>query len=124
MKDKSTDILNFTQSAIAHIQSIIANKSEPSIFRLTVKVTGCTGLMYIPEVLPEPKLGDIKIEQETRIDAYVDPEWMHALEGTTVDYVKKDFGQSMLHFDNPNADSLCGCGESFNLKSANGEMDK
>lgn len=109
-------MMQFTDAAIAHIQSIFAKNPGKNLFRITVKVTGCTGLMYVPSVEAEPKAGDLKIDAETRIAAYIDSEWQHALEGTTVDYVQHGLGQKQLHFNNPNADSLCGCGESFNLK--------
>jgi iron-sulfur cluster assembly protein len=37
------------------------------------------------------------------------------LDGSQLDFVKDGFNQS-FKFDNPNAESECGCGESFNLK--------
>jgi len=37
------------------------------------------------------------------------------LDGSDVDFVKEGFNES-FKFNNPNAASECGCGESFNLK--------
>jgi len=109
-------ILLFTDSAIQHIQTLIAQQGGNKIFRLTIKTTGCTGLMYIPQIVAAPEPTDVAITTEKRIPAYVDGKWQAALAGTTVDFVSKSLGQKILHFENPNAESVCGCGESFNLK--------
>jgi len=36
------------------------------------------------------------------------------LDGTSVDFVRKGLNES-FRFENPNAKSECGCGESFNV---------
>ena len=116
MMSTAPQILFFTDSAIQHIQSLIAQQGGPKIFRLTIKTTGCTGLMYIPQIVAAPESTDIPVSNEARIAAYVDAKWKDAITGTTVDFMAKSLGQKILHFENPNADSVCGCGESFNLK--------
>ena len=37
------------------------------------------------------------------------------LDGSRIDFVKEGLKQ-MFKFDNPNVESECGCGESFNVK--------
>lgn len=108
--------LQFTDAALMHIKNIIAKQDRAMGFRLTVKQTGCSGYMYIPEVVNYENENDIKILHPTGITIYIDPACVELIRGTVVDYVKKSFGMKQLIFQNPNATSLCGCGESFNLK--------
>lgn len=109
-------MITLTQSAKQHIQSLL--KSNTSAFRLAVKQTGCSGYMYVPEIVEKKKKEtDIETQCEN-IMIYIDADSAPMLKGTKIDYVKKGLGVYQLEYHNPNADSLCGCGESFNLKGA------
>ena len=110
-------ILSFTDDAIAHIKGILAKHPEGAMFRLAVKETGCSGYMYMPEIVTVKKEQDMVLPI-TEIPVLLDPDCISLIEGTVVHFVKKDLGMSQLSFDNPNAEGLCGCGESFKLKNA------
>ena len=45
----------------------------------------------------------------------VDAESLAVLDGSRLDFIREGLKQ-MFKFENPNVDSTCGCGESFNLK--------
>lgn len=108
-------MITFTESAITHIQSILKNKGKNAAFRLSAKKTGCSGYQYVPEIVEIKKEHDIEIAiSDFRV--WIDADSVAILQGTEIDYVKKSLGVSQLEYRNPNADSLCGCGESFNLK--------
>lgn len=109
-------ILFFSNGAIAHIKEQIANKKNAIGFRLSVKETGCTGLMYVPVIATETSESDIVDDNPAPFTVLVDKASKEALNDTYIDYVEHQLGQRQLIYDNPNADSLCGCGESFNLK--------
>jgi iron-sulfur cluster assembly accessory protein len=109
-------ILTLSKKAIAHIQKTIVARGSGMGFRLAVKQTGCSGYMYVPEIIDEPVVGDIEIKSNESFKLYVDPQAVPIIQGTYVDFVTKSMGMEQLEYDNPNADSLCGCGESFNLK--------
>lgn len=109
-------MIRLTDKAVAHIQGIIQRKKGVTWFRLSIKKTGCSGLMYVPSVVSEPGEKDHIVAEETRLHFCVDSAWLSALENCEVDYVTKSLGQSQLIFNNPQANSLCGCGESFHLK--------
>jgi iron-sulfur cluster assembly protein len=49
------------------------------------------------------------------LDVYINPEHFPILKGTVIDFVDHGMGAKEMQFKNPNAASLCGCGESFNL---------
>lgn len=108
-------MITFTDSAKQHIQNMLKNKGENAAFHLSVKKTGCSGYMYVPSIVNEKKESDIEIAQPGFF-VYLDSAILSLIKGTEIDYVKKSLGVSQLEFKNPNADSLCGCGESFNLK--------
>lgn len=113
-------ILSFTDAALAHIRESIANKSGAVGFRLGVKETGCTGLMYVPQLIEEVDPNDFH-QTTDGVDVYIPQDAIAAIKGTAIDYVSVSLGQKQLSYNNPNADSLCGCGESFNLKHKEGE---
>lgn len=110
-------IITMTDGAIAHILKTIEKRGSGIGFRLAVKQTGCSGYMYVPEIIEEVKPQDIKIEVNDKLTVYIDPACRDLIIGTHIDFIKKGLGIEQLEFNNPNADSLCGCGESFNLKT-------
>ena len=108
--------LSCSDAALEHIKTLIKESdNSPSFFHLTIYETGCTGLMYAPSLITKPNDTDIKILMNG-LDIYVNKDAMIVLNGVYIDYVKVSLGQYQLTYDNPNADALCGCGESFNLK--------
>jgi len=114
----STEILlNMTPKAIAHIEKGIQEGNSGQHFRLAIKRTGCTGWMYRPELVAEPQVGDIEVPLQTSFKIFLDPACIDSIRGTVVDIEEKGLGFSQMVFNNPNVESLCGCGESFNVKS-------
>lgn len=108
-------MITLTDTAKRHIHSMLKNKGENAAFRLSVKKTGCSGYMYVPEIVTQKQAKDV-IVPGLGFSVYINSAVLPMIQGTIVDYVKKSLGVSQLEFNNPNADSLCGCGESFNLK--------
>lgn len=108
-------ILTMTAAASQHLKKMIADHENAIGFRIDVKQTGCTGYMYVPEIINTAKPDDHKVLIGD-LQVYLSPKSLTMMKGTEIDYVKKSLGMSQLVFNNPNVDSLCGCGESFNLK--------
>lgn len=109
-------IIELTDAAYKHLQLLIGKRKKKSQFRLSVKKTGCSGYMYQPEIVEMPQAGDISSKTAAGLTILIDSQCVPLVKGTLVDYVKKDFGQYQLHFNNPNAIGACGCGESFHLR--------
>jgi iron-sulfur cluster assembly accessory protein len=109
-------IITLTDAAITHIMSVIKKRRHGIGFRISVKQTGCSGYMYVPEIIDAKKPTDIELPIIDELTVFIDPECQSIIEGTVLDYVKKDLGMEQLQFNNPNAVGLCGCGESFKLK--------
>lgn len=109
-------LLTFTDAAVKHIQKLLKNKGENAALRLSVKETGCSGYMYVPEIVLEKREAD-EVVHAPGFLVYVDPAAVPIIQGSELDYVKKNLGFEQLVFQNPNAEGLCGCGESFKLKT-------
>ncbi len=116
-KVSTEKIISLTTAAEAHIIKMLAQKPNAIGFRLSVKQTGCTGYMYMPEIVGESAPDDLQVKQND-FTIYIDKSAVNMIQGTEIDYVKKGLGVSQLVFNNPNAKSLCGCGESFNLRES------
>lgn len=108
-------MITLTEAAIKHIQNMLKNKPENAALRLSIKKTGCSGYKYVPEIVTEKKESDIAISIADFF-VYLDEQSSSLIQNTVVDYVKKSLGVSQLEFKNANAENVCGCGESFNLK--------
>ena len=107
--------ITVTDAAIQHIQKILAAASAPSVFRLGVKKSGCSGYRYDPQIVPSAKEGDLKMVLQEDWSVYVEAGTEKFYDGLVVDIEKKFLGHELV-FKNPNAEDECGCGESFNLK--------
>ncbi|MCH9643723.1 MAG: iron-sulfur cluster assembly accessory protein [Gammaproteobacteria bacterium] len=110
-------MMTLTDAAIAHIKRVISERGAGIGFRISVKETGCSGYMYVPEIVDQVPENDLQVQAADDLIVFIDPTCKKILEGTVLDYVKKDLGMEQLQFNNPNAEGLCGCGESFKLKS-------
>lgn len=113
----SEHIITISNQAAKHIAKIITQTPEAKHFRLSIKRTGCTGWMYKPDVVNEPTSGDIEVVCGTDFKVYLDPACIELVKGTQLDVAEKELGLRELVFNNPNVESICGCGESFNVKS-------
>jgi iron-sulfur cluster assembly accessory protein len=110
------EIIQITEAAADHLKKIIEQSGDGNAIRLSIKKTGCSGYMYVPEVVQQQRAGDLKIANPYGFDIFLDAQCEKIIAGTVIDYVIKSLGVKQLEFINPNAVSLCGCGESFKLK--------
>lgn len=76
---------------------------------------GCNGLSYTLNYVTELDKKEDRVEQNG-ITVMIDPRALMHLVGTTMDFYEDDL-VAEFRFENPNADSYCGCGESFNSKA-------
>jgi len=106
-------MLTLTATAIDKVKEIMAERGEATGgLRIAVNGGGCAGFQYQMSLDKEPNAGD-KIIEQGGLRLFVDVRSLPYLDGTRVDYVDGLSG-SGFKFENPNARSTCGCGESFN----------
>lgn len=108
-------LIQLTEAAAAHISQVM-KQNAASAFRLDVKQTGCSGYMYVPEVVNDAAQDDVTVHTPQDIVVLLAAKCVDIVRGTEIDFVQKNLGMEQLVFNNPNAESECGCGESFNLK--------
>ena len=106
--------MTLTEKAALQIQRQLEKRGKGIALRIGVKKVGCTGLAHTFDLIDKVGPNDHSFESHgARI--VVDAESLEYLDGSRVDFVTDGLKQS-FKFDNPNVDSQCGCGESFNVK--------
>ena len=106
--------ITLTENAARQIQNQLAKRGKGLGLRVGVKKVGCSGFAYTFDYADEVRAGDRMFEAHNA-KVLVDADSLSFLDGARVDFVKEGLKQ-MFKFDNPNVDSTCGCGESFNIK--------
>ena len=106
--------MTFTERAAAQIRRQLEKRGSGIALRIGIKKVGCTGLAHTFELVEEVRPGEHSFESHgARV--VVDAESLLILDGSHIDFVNEGLTQR-FKFDNPNVDSECGCGESFNVK--------
>jgi len=106
--------VTLTEKAAKEIASIIEQQEldkDAVRLRLGVKGGGCSGFSYVLDLTETQKDTDEMFEQHG-IKIICDPKSLLYLSGTTVDFKDELMGRGFV-FNNPNANSTCGCGSSF-----------
>jgi iron-sulfur cluster assembly protein len=106
--------ITLTEKAAAQIRRQLEKRGQGMALRIGIKKVGCTGLTHTFELADEQRPGEHSYESHgARVLVHADN--LPALDGSHIDFVTEGLTQRFA-FDNPNVDSECGCGESFNLK--------
>ena len=103
-----------TETAAKEIKTIIEQQEldESKVrLRVGVKGGGCSGFSYVLDLTEVMKDTDEEIEQ-FGVKIICDPKSLLYLGGTTIDFKDEIMGRGFV-FQNPNANTTCGCGSSF-----------
>ena len=101
-----------TEPAKVYIASYL-KKHQAKAMRLTVKKSGCSGFKYdivATDVMNE----NDRVFQENDAVVVISSDDLLYYAGTEIDYIQDGLNKKMV-FNNPLAQNVCGCGESFNL---------
>jgi len=107
-------------------QQQLASNAADAV-RLGVSESGCNGYMYelsfAESANPDDHRYHFQIDSKANAEAadqqltvVVAPTDLPLVQGTQIDYVTEGLN-SALKFANPNADTHCGCGESFSISA-------
>jgi iron-sulfur cluster assembly protein len=110
--------ITLTEAAAKQIRSQLAKRGKGLGLRVGVKNVGCSGFAYTYELADELRAGDQLFENHGAT-LVVDPTSLAYIDGARLDFITEGLKQA-FKFENPNVDSACGCGESFNLKAGSG----
>ena len=106
--------ITLTESAAKQIQYQLAKRGKGIALRIGIKKVGCSGLAHTFDIADEIRAGDHTFEAHSAC-VVLDADSLAVLDGSRIDFVTEGLKQ-MFKFDNPNVESECGCGESFNVK--------
>jgi len=107
------NVVQLTPEAKNHLIDICTNEDQNYI-HLSVAGGGCAGFSYRWGFANTPEANDEVIEIAENKKLVIDGLSVMHLIGMEIDYKKDIFG-SIIHIDNSNVTSSCGCGESFNV---------
>lgn len=103
-------MIRVTTKAISQLKKI----ANPDIL-FYCKSGGCNGLEYVLEPVKNPEKAD-KQKLDTDTNLWVCHMSVLHLLDTKIDWLEDTMGNRFT-FTNPNADSSCGCGKTFNAKT-------
>ena len=101
-------MLTFTDAAIKQLATAL---EEGEMVRVAVQGGGCSGMSYVLNIEADRDEEDIVLDIPGTI-VYIDPYSADILSETTIDYVKTLQREGFV-FNNPAANTTCGCGSSF-----------
>ena len=107
-----------TAEAARHVAEQLRGRGSGLGVRLGVRTSGCSGLAYHLEYVDRQQPEDLCYEQHG-VRFFVDPKSRVYLQGSRLCFVREGVNAG-LEFENPNAVSACGCGESFHVDEAGG----
>lgn len=103
-----------TDKAVEKIKDILAEENDPNKnLRVFVQGGGCAGFSYGFMIDDDLSMDDFACDLSTDLKVIIDSMSAQYLNGAKIDYKEELMGSSFT-IDNPNAQSSCGCGSSFN----------
>jgi len=105
--------VTLTERAAQKMRHALASRGKGLGIRLGVKTSGCSGMSYVMEFVDEVQAGDQCFESQG-MTMIIDARSLPYLIGTELDFVREGLNEG-FQFNNPNAQSTCGCGESFSV---------
>ncbi len=104
----------FTDAAATKVSELIAEEDNPNLMlRVFISGGGCSGFQYGFTFDEDIEDGDSQVENQG-VTLLVDPMSVQYLMGAEIDY-KEDLQGAQFIIRNPNAQTTCGCGQSFTV---------
>ena len=105
------NIIHLTPKAIEKVKSFLKEDEKDAYFRVALHEGGCSGFSYVFSVDKKKKENDVIFEKDG-LKCAVEQKWIDSLKGSTIDYIDT-IQESGFKVHNPNAQTTCGCGNSF-----------
>ena len=105
-------MITLTDTAVSKVDELITAEGEDGLaLRVAVRPGGCSGFSYEMFFDTDRADDDMTVDYNG-VAVVVDPSSAQLLDGATLDY-KDGLQDAGFSIDNPNAQSSCGCGQSF-----------
>ncbi len=121
--DPNTGAVKVTPAAVEHFRSQLRKDTDAQAVRLSVKESGCTGFMYVIDLVPSATAEDVSQKLDDGVELLIDRASLAVVRGTEIDLVQEGVNRQ-LRFLNPNARDYCGCGESFSISGNDDSADQ
>jgi iron-sulfur cluster assembly protein len=106
--------IQLTESAARRVQQQLQARGRGLGLRVGIKASGCSGYAYVLDYADEAAADEVVFESHgARV--FVPRDALAMLDGLVVDFRREGLNE-VFKFDNPNAEALCGCGESFSVE--------
>ena len=112
-----TQVLAVEPAAAKHLHKHLQKSPQSIGVHIGVKDSGCSGYAYVLDLTAIEPDNTLKVKVDDQLTLFIDVKSVPALAGSTLRLVKEGLNET-LKFDNPNAGSYCGCGESFTVDPA------
>lgn len=107
-------MINLTPNAVKAIHRFVRGSETPVAgLRIMIQGGGCSGFQYGLRLEADKQEDDTELEIDG-VKLLVDPMSYTLVAGITVDFIDT-LTHTGFKFDNPNATSTCGCGQSFTM---------
>jgi iron-sulfur cluster assembly protein len=106
--------ISLTQAAAEHVNNMLQKRGKGIGLRLATRKSGCTGYAYVVDYADDIGEDDVVFNTEG-VTLVVGSEYLHQLDGMTIDFQKNNALNKGFDFINPNVTDTCGCGESFSV---------
>lgn len=106
--------ISLTDKAASRVRDFLARNAGAVGLRLGVRKTGCSGFAYTVDYAEAIAADDLVFESQG-VKLIVAPDHLGYIDGARIDYVREGLNEKFA-FENPNATSQCGCGESFSVQ--------
>jgi iron-sulfur cluster insertion protein len=105
--------MKIRESAVTRLRELRAEENDANLkFRVFVQGGGCSGMQYGFTFDEAQNEDDFDFQYED-LTVLVDSMSMEYLRGAEIDWREDAMGASFV-INNPNAQTTCGCGSSFN----------
>lgn len=108
-------VLIFTPNAMKQLEFLQSKQEDQMVLRMGVRAGGCSGMTYVMDFV-----GKVDVTEDDHVEFFqgvqyaIDPKSLMFLYGMELDYSDELIGGG-FKFQNPNAETSCGCGKSFGV---------
>lgn len=116
--DTAPEIVSFTEAALSQLRGMREKQGASELrIRMGVRAGGCSGMSYVMDLISEGEEVDdndtVQVYEEG-LSCVIDPKSLMFIFGMSLDYSDELIGGG-FSFNNPNAETSCGCGKSFGV---------
>lgn len=105
--------IQLTEQAAQRVARQLKERGHGLGLRVGIKASGCSGFAYVLDYADAASADDV-VYDSNGAKVVVARDALTMLDGLVVDFRREGLNE-VFKFDNPNAEALCGCGESFSI---------